>query len=216
MRSPYFLSGLDWRCLLKSVGVLFRVLGLVALLTLTLLAMPTVAVCALPPTTLAFRWLVALRITGFSDAGFSKASAESGGERSVWRFWSGEETSRGAVEGCEESAEAAVTRGCWRDTERPSDVVEVFADAEAGLGLARISQSGSCDSTCAFHAFVWVGVVRATTIVTDSLSEMSKLLIEDGVGGARSGLKLEDSLYWRVTLVQGGLFLSSSGPLNVG
>lgn len=216
IRSPNFLSGLDWRCLLKSVGVLFNVLGLVALLTLTLLAMPTVAVCALLPTTFAFRWLVVLRITGFSDAGFSKGSAESGGERIVCRFWSGEETSRGAVEGCEESAEAAVTRGCLRETERPSDVVEMFADADADLGFGRNSQSGSCDSTCAFHAFVWVGVVRATTIVTDSLSEMSKLFIEDGVGGGRSGLRLGEPLYWRVKLVEGGLFLSSSAPLNVG
>lgn len=198
-----------------SVGVLFNVRGLVALLTLTLLAMPTVAVWALPPTTFAFRRLVVLRITGFSDAGLSKASAESGGERSVCRFWSGEETSRGAVEGCEESAEAAVTRGCLREIECPSDVVEVFADADIDLGFGRISQSGSCDSTCAFHAFVWVGVVRATTIVTDSLSEMSKLLIESGVGGVWSGLRLGDALYWRVTLVEGGLFLPSSGPLNV-
>lgn len=89
------------------------------------------------------------------------------------------------MEGCEERAEAAVTRGCLRETERAREAVDgsVDADADADLGLGRISQSGSCDSTCAFHAFVSAGVVRATAIMTDSLSEMSKLLIEDGVGG---------------------------------
>lgn len=49
------------------------------------------------------------------------------------------------------------------------------ADADADLGLGRISHSGSCDSICAFHAFVSAGVVRPTTMVMDSLSDVSKL-----------------------------------------
>jgi hypothetical protein len=52
--SPSFVSALD-EPFSKSAGPLIRVLGLVALLTLTLLAIPTVAVCVLGPTTLVLR-----------------------------------------------------------------------------------------------------------------------------------------------------------------
>jgi hypothetical protein len=107
-------------------------------------------------------------------------------------------------------------RGCLRLRERSREV-ERFADADADtdLGLGRISHSGSCDMMCAFHAFVSAGVVRPTTIVMDSLSEVSKLRIELGVSGVCCGLRLGDSVYWRVTLVDGGLLLVSSAALKV-
>lgn len=123
------------------------------------------------------------------------------------------------MEGCEESAEATVTRGCLRETERPREVaeetVDADADADTDLGLGRISQPGSFDPTCAFQAFVSAGVVRATAVVIVSLSEISKLLIEDGVGGVSWGLRLGESVYWRVKLVEGGFRLVSSAALNV-
>lgn len=50
------------------------------------------------------------------------------------------------LDGCDDKAEAAVTRGCFRERVCSKDV-ERFADAEADLGLGRISHSGSCDST---------------------------------------------------------------------
>ena len=120
------------------------------------------------------------------------------------------------MEGCDDSAEAAVTRGCLRERERSREV-ERFADADADadLGLGRIFHSGSCDSTWAFHAFASAGAVRPTTIVMDSLSEMSKLWIEVGVSADCCGLRLGDSIYWRVTLVDGGLLLLSSAALKV-
>lgn len=96
-----------------------------------------------------------------------------------------------------------MTRGCLRLRERSRDV-EGFADADADRGLGSISHSGSCDSTCAFQALVSAGVVRPTTIVMDSLSD-SKLLTDVGVSAICCGLRLGDSLYWRVMLVDGGL-----------
>lgn len=57
--------------------------------------------------------------------------------------------------------------------------------------------------------------MRPTIIVTDSLSDVSKLRIEVGVRSDCCGLRLGDSEYWRVTLVDGGLFLLSSAVLNV-
>lgn len=84
--------------------------------------------------------------------------------------------SRGELDGCEDKAEAAVTRGCLREIERSTEAERfVEADADADLGLGRISHVGSCDSTCAFHAFASAGTARPTTIVIDSLSEVSKL-----------------------------------------
>lgn len=143
--SPNFFSGFC-KPFPRSVWVLASVFGLVALLTLTLLAIPTVAVCALPPMIFAFRWLFVRRITGFSTVTCSKGLAESGGERSICKFCSGEETSRGELEGCEDRAEAAVTRGCLRERERSIDA-GWSVDADADLGLGIISHSGSWDST---------------------------------------------------------------------
>ena len=146
------------------------------MLTLTLLAIPTVAVCVLGPTTLVLRWLVARLMIGFSTAAGSNSPADNGGERICCKFWRGDGISRGALDGCEDSAEAAVTRGCLREGERSREVERLAeAEADADLGLGIISQVGSCDSTCAFHAFASAGTARPATIVTDSLSEVSKL-----------------------------------------
>ena len=54
--------------------------------------------------------------------------------------------SRGELDGCEDKAEAAVTRGCLREIERSTEAERsVEADADADLGLGRISHVGSCD-----------------------------------------------------------------------
>lgn len=83
----------------------------------------------------------------------------------------------GEVAGCEDSADAAVTRGCLRDTVRLRGVSRFEY-----VGLGRISHDGSWDSTYAFQACFCAGSVRATTMVIDSLSD-SKLRIEVGVSG---------------------------------
>lgn len=180
--------------------------------------------------TFGLRWLVERWMTGRSAVGMGRDSADRGGERRICRFCSGEETSRGAeegcAEGCEDKALAAVTRGCLRLRERSrvalrsgrSCEVERLlyggVDVDLGAGLGTISHWGSWLSTWAFHAFVSAGVVRPTTTVMDSLSD-SKLRIEVGVRADCCGFRLGDSLYWRVTLVEGGLVLPSSAALKV-
>lgn len=130
----------------------------------------------------------------------------------------------GAEDGCEQSALAAVTRGCLRLRERSrvafrwgrSREVERFVDEDVAVevGLGRISHSGSWLSTWAFQALASAGAVRPTTMVMDSLSD-SKLRIEVGVRAGCCGLRPGDSLYRRVTLVEGGLLLPCSAVLKV-
>lgn len=124
--------------------------------------MPTVAVVALLTfglRSLFFRCM----------AGRSMGLADSGGERSICRFCSGDETSRGSEDGCEQSADAAVTWGCLRDSVRLREMSRFLT-----VGLGSISHSGSWDSTFAVQASFCADVVRPTTMVMDSLSE-SKL-----------------------------------------
>ena len=122
------------------------------------------------------------------------------------------------MDGCEQSAEAAVTRGCLRERERSREAERLrfaTADADADRALGRISHFGSCESICAFHDLASIGAARHTTIVIDSLSEESKLSIDVGVRAGCCGVRLGDSAYCRVTLVDGGLVLLSVAVLKV-
>ena len=104
-------------------------------------------------------------------------------------------------------------RGCLRDRERSREA-EVERIVNGGVDFGRISHSGSWLSICALQVLASVGVVRPMMMVMDSLSE-SKLWIEVGVSAGCCGLRLGDSLYWRVTLVDGGLLLLSTAVLKV-
>jgi hypothetical protein len=122
-------------------------LGLFALLTDTLLATPTmafaVATSSVLPSLLA--WI---------SARFSPSLlAECGGLDKLCSLCRGEGASRGAEDGCDDSALSLVTLGCFCEGERMSGEVGTLLTARVSLftafiGFEQISHSGSRSSRC--------------------------------------------------------------------
>lgn len=182
-----------------AVDVRTMALGLLALLTDTLLATPTVALATATSSSFASRRLAIISARLASP----NCRAECGGVDILCMRCSGEGASSGAEDGCEQRALILVTFGCRYDGERVRGDTDVSRASrasrfEASVGFVQISHSGSRSSRWSLMGMELPGDACATIIVTESASE-SKLRLDVGVNagckyGDAAGLSIPPSI----------------------